>query len=311
MPPAKTPIDPPLPGIVYALLAYLSWGLMPIYWKLVGQVPALEMVAHRVVWSVLVLAFLIHLLERWSAVIAALRDCKRLLLLVATAALISVNWLTFVWAIQQERVLEASLGYFINPLVNVLLGMLFLGERLRPWQLAAVTLATVGVSYFIARLGIVPWLALTLAASFGSYGLLRKVAPVDGLVGLAVETFLLAPIALAYLVYLESAGSAMFWHSGWRTDLLIAQAGWVTALPLLWFANAARRLRYATVGFFQYLAPTCHFLLAVGLYGETLTTAHWVMFSFIWVALAIYTADSARGFRGPPVSAPPDHSSRP
>jgi chloramphenicol-sensitive protein RarD len=299
MPLAQAHTSPAFTGIIYALLAYLTWGLMPIYWKFVDRVPAVQMVAHRVIWSVLVMIVLLHLLKRWSSVAAILRDRKRTLLLLGTAALISVNWLTFVWAVQQGKVLEASLGYFINPLLNVVLGMLFLGERLRPWQILAVGLATAGVGYFIVRLGIVPWVALALASSFGSYGLLRKIAPVDGLVGLAVETFLLAPFALSYLLYVDIVGTAVFLRDGWRLDLLIAQAGWITALPLLWFANAAKRLRYATLGFFQYLAPSCHFLLAVGLYGETLTQPHRVMFGCIWTALAIYTTDSARALRRP------------
>jgi chloramphenicol-sensitive protein RarD len=293
--PATVQPAAPLLGIGYALLAYLAWGLMPVYWKRVAEIPALQMVAHRVVWSVLVLVLLLTLLKRWPAVVETAASRPRLALLSATATLITVNWLTFVWAVQNAYVLEASLGYFINPLFNIVLGMAFLGERLRPGQWVAVLIAGLGVLNLIVQLGTVPWVALTLALSFGLYGLLRKIAPVDGLVGLSVETFLLTPVALAYLLYSDFTGAGAFLRVDWRLDLWVAQAGWVTALPLLWFANAAKRLRYATLGFFQYLAPTCHFLLAVGLYGENLTGAHLVTFSCIWSALVIYSVDTSRG----------------
>lgn len=284
-------------GILYALLAYFTWGLMPVYWKLVSQVPALEMVAHRVVWSALILVILLSLLGRWPVVQTTLGSRQRLSLLFTTAMLISVNWLTFVWAIQHAYILEASLGYFINPLLNIVLGMIFLGERLRPWQTVAVSIAAIGVINLILQLGVVPWIALVLALSFGFYGLLRKIAPVDGLVGLSVETFLIMPFALGYLVCVDLTGKGVFLAVDWGLDVLIAQAGLVTALPLLWFANAAKRLPYSTLGFFQYLAPTCHFLLAVGVYGEAFTWAHTVTFSCIWAALAIYSVDSSVALR--------------
>ena len=278
-------------GICYALLAYLSWGLLPVYWKLVAAVPALQMTAHRIVWSVFVLGLLLLLSRRWPGVVVALRTPRQLLLLSMTAVLVSGNWLLFIWAVQNNFVLEASLGYFINPLLNIVLGMIFLSERLRPRQTAAVLLAAAGVVNLIFQLGAVPWVALVLALSFGLYGLLRKTAPVDGLVGLSVETLLLLPIALGYLVYLDTQNRGVFLHTDWRLDVLIAQSAWATALPLLWFTNAARRLSYSTIGFLQYLAPTCQFILAVAVYDEPLTNAHLVTFGCIWVALSIYTLD--------------------
>ena len=279
-------------GVCYALLAYFSWGLFPIYWKLVAAVPALQMVAHRIVWSVFVLALLLLLSRRWSGVVLSLRTPRQLFLLSVTAALVSGNWLVFIWAVQNGFVLQTSLGYYINPLLNIVLGMVFLGERLRPRQTAAVLLAAIGVGNLIFQLGVIPWIALALALSFGFYGLLRKTAPVDGLVGLSVETLLLLPIALGYLVYLDAQNLGVFLNTDWRLDVLIAQSGWATALPLLWFANAARRLSYSTIGFLQYLAPTCQFILAVAVYDEPLTHAHLITFGCIWAALAVYTLDT-------------------
>lgn len=289
--------NPVLAGVVYALLAYLSWGLMPIYWKLVVAVPALQMVAHRVVWSVLVLVLLLSLFRRWPLLAATLRSWRRCLLLLLTAVLVSGNWLIFIWAVQHDQVLEASLGYFINPLLNVALGMIFLRERLRPWQSVAVLIAALGVSYQTWQLGELPWVSLALAFSFGIYGLLRKVATVDGLVGLSLETLLLLPFAAAYLIYVDNRGEGVFLRAGWQMDVLIVLAGLATALPLLWFANAARRLRYSTLGLFQYLAPSCQFLLAVAVYGEPFSRVHLVSFGCIWLALAIYTIDSSLALR--------------
>ncbi len=287
----------PLAGIGYALLAYSAWGLMPIYWKLVDQVPALQMLAHRVVWSVLVLAVLVGLFRRWSSLRTTLRSRQHVLLLLITATLISFNWLTFIWAVQNNHVVEASLGYFINPLFNVVLGFVFLRERLRPWQIAAVCLASLGVINLMLTIGVVPWIALALALSFGTYGLLRKMAPVEGLVGLSVETVLMFPVALGYLVYVGFDDKGAFLHAGWRLDTLIAAAGLITALPLLWFTNAAKRLDYSTLGIVQYLAPSCQLLLAVFVYGEAFTVVHMVTFGCIWTALAIYTTDTTFALR--------------
>ncbi|MDQ2694983.1 MAG: EamA family transporter RarD [Pseudomonadota bacterium] len=295
----------PLLGAFYALLAYLTWGLMPIYWKAVSEVPPLEMVAHRVVWSVLVLAVLLSVFRRWPEFLATLRDRRRMLLLAGTAVLITGNWLGFIWAVQHDRVMEASLGYYINPLLNVVLGVAVLGERLRPWQTVAVAVAALGVLNMILQLGVVPWIALGLALTFGVYGLLRKTAPVDGLVGLAVETLLLAPLALGFLIHAGWQGTGRFLASGWQTDLLIIQAGLITALPLLWFANAARRLRYSTLGFIQYLAPSVQLWLAVAVYQEPFTLTHLLTFGCIWLALVVYTADASLALRrhrtAPPV----------
>jgi chloramphenicol-sensitive protein RarD len=211
-----------------------------------------------------------------------------------TAVLLSLNWLVFVWAIQTGRVLQSSLGYFMNPLVNVVLGALFLHERLRPAQAVAVAVAAAGVAVLAVVAGEVPWIALALASSFGVYGLLRKTAKADALVGLTVESAIMAVPAVAFLVACAVAGRGAFLGGDLATDLLLVATGPVTAVPLLWFANAARRLRYATLGFFLYVTPTLHFVLAVAAYGESVTPGHWAAFTCIWVALAIYTADAVR-----------------
>ena len=294
LPVMEQPDRTALVGSLYAAAAFLFWGLSPIYFKLVGQVPADQVLAHRAVWSAVLLALLLTVMRRWANVRALFGDRRQLLILGATTLLISVNWFTFIWAIEAARVLEVSLGYYINPLVNVLLGMLFLRERLTLWQGAAVLLAAAGVLNLAIEAQGFPWVSLLLAFTFGIYGLLRKIAPVRPIEGLFVETTLMAPVALAYLVLLDSHGTGVFGRADLATDGLLLLAGLVTTLPLLWFASAARRLRLATVGFFQYIAPSCQILLAVFVYGEAFTTTHMVTFACIWAALAIYTASSLR-----------------
>ena len=275
-------------GGLYALAAFSFWGLIPVYFKAVGHVPADEVLAHRMVGSSVLLAGLIALLRRWPNISVALRDRVQVLTLMATTLLMAVNWFTFIWAVEAGRVLEISLGYYVNPLVSVLLGTLFLRERLTAWQGVAVALACLGVGTLAVEARGFPWVSLVLALTFGVYGLLRKIAPVRPIEGLFIETLMMTPFALAYLVYLEAQGVAVFGHLDRATDGLLLLAGAVTALPLIWFASAARRLRLSTVGFFQYLAPSCHFLLAVFLFGEPFTRTHLVTFVCIWSALAIY-----------------------
>jgi chloramphenicol-sensitive protein RarD len=209
-----------------------------------------------------------------------------------STGIVSLNWLVYIWAVFTERVLETSLGYFINPLVSVLLGVIFLGERLRPWQVVAVALAGVGVLNLAFGAADFPWIALTLAFSFGTYGLIRKTVAVGSVDGLLVETTLLLPFAIAFLAYLAITGGGNFATGGLQISVLLVLAGPATALPLIWFTSAARRLRLSTVGFFQYIAPSCQFLLAVVLFGEPFTTTHLITFACIWLALALFTADS-------------------
>ncbi|MDH3475334.1 MAG: EamA family transporter RarD [Rhodospirillales bacterium] len=286
-------------GAAYALAAFFFWGTVPVYFKAVGHVPALEILTHRIVWSVLLLGAIIALTRRWRAIAAALSERRTLLLLLFTTSVLSLNWLVFIWAINAGRVLETSLGYYINPLVNVVLGVVVLRERVGPWRSLAVVLAAAGVLNLALRAEGFPWVALTLAFTFGTYGLIRKTVKIEAAEGLLVETVLLLPFGLAYLLYLAASGAGAFGTVDWRTDLLLVLSGAVTALPLIWFTAAARRLDYSTLGFFQYIAPSGHFLLAVFVYGEPFTNAHLVTFLCIWSGLAIYTLRSLAASRRP------------
>jgi chloramphenicol-sensitive protein RarD len=277
-------------GLVYALAAYLAWGFLPLYFKALKSVPAPEILAHRVVWSVALLAGFVVLRRRTGAFVDALRPGRRGVL-VATTLLIAANWLIYIWAVNAGRVLEASLGYFINPLVNVVLGVAFLGETLAPRQRVAVALAALGVLSLVVQLGTLPWISLALALSFGLYGLLRKRARIDAVGGLLAETALLAPVALAFLLLRGSAGTGAFGGTAGTTALLVS-AGAVTAIPLVWFALGVQRLRLSTIGLVQYVAPTGQFLLAVALYHEPFRRAHAVAFGCIWASLALYSWDA-------------------
>lgn len=284
-------------GVAYGIAAYGFWGLAPIYFKAVASVPALEVLAHRIVWSVVLLVGFMIIARRGHAARNALRSGQTRLLLTATTLLVATNWFVFIWAVAHNLLLQASLGYFINPLVNILLGVIFLRERLSKWGTVSVVLAAVGVGFQIIQGTGVPYIALILAFSFGFYGLLRKIARVDAVVGLTVETSILFPLAAAYLLVLGFNGDGHFATISRPFDGLLILAGFVTTLPLVWFAKAARRLRLSTIGFIQYLAPSLHFLLAVFVYGETFVWHSAVTFGCIWTALVIYTIDAARKTR--------------
>jgi chloramphenicol-sensitive protein RarD len=279
-------------GILYAAGAYAAWGLLPIYWKLLHDIPALEILAHRIVWALIVAVALLLSRGRWSELLAAMRNTRIMLTFLASALLLFVNWFIYILAVNSGHIVETSLGYFINPLINVLLGVLFLRERLRLGQAVAVAVAVAGVLYLTFEFGALPWIALGLACTFGAYGLLRKTAALGSLEGFTLETLLLFLPALGYLLYREAQGSAAFLHAGAGTSLLLACAGIVTAVPLLLFAAGARRITLVTLGILQYIAPTIQFLLGVLVYGEPLTLGRLLGFCLIWLALAIYTAES-------------------
>ncbi|WP_136525037.1 EamA family transporter RarD [Geomonas ferrireducens] len=285
-------------GVIYGLAAYLCWGFFPVYFKSVKVVPPLEMVSHRIVWSLAFLLLLITWKGAWPGTIAVLKRPKSLVVLTITTILIATNWLVFIYAISIGEVLQSSLGYFINPLVNVLLGFLFLHERLERPQWISLGLATTGVLYLAIQHGAIPWLSLLLALSFGLYGLIRKMLHVEPLVGLTVETLLLMPVALFYLVHLNQKGTGIFLTHGSTLDILIPMSGVVTAIPLLLFAAAGKKLRLATIGFLQYITPTMHFLLAITLFGETFTHTHLISFMFIWAGLVLYSVHAYRTVRG-------------
>jgi chloramphenicol-sensitive protein RarD len=284
-------------GLLLGLTAYLIWGVMPLYFKLLTRVEATEIVAHRILWSLILLGLLVTALRRWSQIRAAAATGKVLITLVVTAMLIAVNWLVYIYAVVSGHVLEGSLGYYLNPLVNVLLGVVLLKERLSRAQISACLLAGAGVAVLAAGAGSGLWISLTLALSFASYGFLRKVAPVDALEGLWVETAILAPVALGWILFLQQRGAGAFGHFGVEIDLLLVLGGAVTATPLLLFTAAAKRLPYSTLGFLQYVAPSLQFLLAVLVFGEPFTRVHAVCFGAIWAALAIFSFEGWRGAR--------------
>lgn len=283
-------------GLIFGVVAYTLWGLFPIYLKSVDEASAMEILAHRILWSVPFGALLIALRKQWGEVAKAFTTPRVLLLLVVSALAISSNWLIYVWSVVNDRVLEASLGYYITPLMYVAAGVFVLGERMRPVQITAVCLATMGVLVLTFGAGVFPWVSLSLAVLFTLYGYLRKTIPVGAMPGLFVETTLLSPIALIYLLWIMNSGAAVFLQSSTMMDTLLVLAGPVTVVPLVLFALSARRLRLSTIGFLQYIGPTLQFFMGI-YYGEAFTWAHGICFGLIWVALALFSFDAARANR--------------
>jgi chloramphenicol-sensitive protein RarD len=277
---------------------------MPLYFVAIRHVPSHEILAQRIVWCGLFLSAVLTLAGRWRDLVRALRSRRVWLMFFATALFLSCNWLIYIHGVTTGQTVETSLGYFINPLLNVALGILFFRERLRPLQAWALALATVGVLDQIVLAGHFPWIALALALSFALYGLLRKMAPADALLGLAIETFVLVLPAGAYLAVFAGRGQLSFGALDWTTDALLVASGVITAVPLLCFGQAARKLRLSTLGFLQYLAPTLQFLLAITVLGEPMDPHRWVSFACIWVALGVYSYDAWRSLRGRRVGAP-------
>jgi chloramphenicol-sensitive protein RarD len=281
-------------GILAGVLAYTLWGLLPGYWKAIQVVPPLEILCHRTIWSLVFVLVVLAVRKQWAWVRRARSSPRTLLISLASACLLGLNWYTYIWAVNSGHVVDSSLGYFITPLVNVLLGVLFLRERLRIWQTVAIGFAAAGVLSLTVGYGAFPWIALTLAFSFGFYGLLRKISPLGSLEGLSLETAALSLPAIAYLIYREGTGVASFGHAGAATTLLLAGTGVVTALPLLLFAYSVRQVTLATLGILQYIAPTFQFFLGVLVYGEPFTPARLLGFVPIWLALVIYSMEGMR-----------------
>lgn len=277
-------------GIIFALTAYLLWGFYPLYFKLLESVPAAQIIGHRIFWSFIVL-LLVVLLRR--EIVRLVKSVNRRILAVYCAAgiLLTINWGTYVWAVNSGHVVESSLGYFINPLVSVLLGTLFLREKLRALQWVPVALAATSVTYLTISLGQLPWISLVLAITFGLYGLIKKVAPLNALHGLTLETAAVFLPALGFLLFLEFHGAGSFVHAGAGITLLLALAGPVTVIPLIFFANGARRIPLSTVGILQYVSPTLQFLIGVLVYREPFDIDHLVGFSIIWLALILFTVE--------------------
>lgn len=278
-------------GAAAIALAFALWGVLPVYWKALLNVGPVEIIAHRVTWSLGFTALLVTYRRSWGEVFGAMRTWRGAVLLATSASLLSANWLGFIWGVQQGWIVEASLGYFMNPLANVALGVIFLGERLRPAQVAAFALVILGVAYLVVVKGAFPWLAIYLAVSFGFYGLMRKTAAVSSLPGLTAETAMLALPAVIYLGVLGWTGGGAVGHADLKTHLLLVGTGLVTATPLLLFARGARRIRLSTAGILQFITPTGMFLLGVLAYGEPLDRARLVAFILIWIALAIYAVE--------------------
>ncbi|MFZ0726138.1 MAG: EamA family transporter RarD [Desulfobacterales bacterium] len=296
-PPDRPPPSESAAGAACAVAAFLIWGLTPIYFKTLRFVPALEILMHRMVWSFLFLLPFVVFTPRRHEFVSVISNGRTLLVLLVTTILVSGNWFVFIWAINSDHILQTSLGYYINPLINVLLGVVFLKERLRPIQLAAVLLAAAGVLYLTIDIGRPPWIALFLAFTFGFYGLIRKVVSVNALVGLTIETLLLSLPAVIYLGILYAHGQGAFLRGDGRTDVLLMCAALATALPLLLFTTGARRIHFSTIGILQYIAPSCTFLLAVFVYREPFLPAQLWTFMLIWAALIIYSIDSVLYFR--------------
>lgn len=278
-------------GMLYAAIAYAMWGLFPIYFKALHTVPPIEILVHRIVWSLLFLTIVLAWRKQWAWIGSVLRQPRVLAGFAASAALLSTNWFIYIWAVNNGRVVDASLGYFINPLVNVLLGFLLLHERLRPGQWAAVALAGAGVAWLTWQGGHPPWIGLGLALSFGFYGLLRKTAALGALEGLSLETLILFPFAMGYLIILTVGHHNAFAAAPPSSQWLLAAAGPITAIPLLLFAAGARRISLSLLGLLQYIGPTLQLLLGVWLYREPFGGARLAGFAMIWAALALYSAE--------------------
>jgi chloramphenicol-sensitive protein RarD len=279
-------------ALIAGFAAFVTWGLVPVYWKLLREIPATQILAHRFIWTIVFLAALLTWQRRWPEVMANATSPRSALFCLSSGIMVSLNWLIFIWAVNIGRVLETSLGYFMTPIVNVLLGALVLRERLTLAQLTSILIASASVVILTIGYGHFPWIAICLCITFGFYGLLRKQSGTAAVTGLFLETTFLAPIAIAYLALLATRGTLMFGASHLTLSALLLSSGVVTALPLVWFGYAARHLRLVTIGFLQYLSPSISFFLGVFLYRETFTVVHSITFSLIWIALALVSGEA-------------------
>ncbi len=286
-------------GILYGIGAYVLWGFFPIYWKFLHDVPALQVIGHRIGWSFILLALYILLTGQWDAFRSAAFNWRTIGIYSIAGVLLTFNWLIYVWGVNEGFIVETSLGYFINPLLSVSLGVLFLRERLRTMQWVPVGLAAIGVGYLTFVYGRLPWIALSLAFTFGFYGFVKKLSPLGSLHGLTLETGIVFPVALIYLAIVGINGSGAFLHDGTFVDVLLIGAGLVTTVPLLMFASAAKQIPLTVVGLLQYIAPTLQFLIGVFVYKEPFDLAHFIGFAIVWVALVIFAVESYLANRVP------------
>jgi chloramphenicol-sensitive protein RarD len=283
-------------GIIYTTVAFSAWGVLPLYWKALGSVSAMEILAHRILWSFAFISIVL-LIQKKFCVLRYLMDAKSRRALLLTSGLIGINWFTYVYAVNSERIVETSLGYYINPILSVILGIVILKERMNLMQVIAFVLACLGVVYLTLDYGKFPWIAVLLACAFALYGLLKKTAGIEAMPGLLIETMFLSPVALAIIVYQTMMGRGTLINLSPRIDLLLILAGVVTTLPLFWFAQGAKRIRLSNVGFLQYIAPTLMLCVGVFLYHEIFTTAHQISFGLVWCGLFLYTLSMVRGSR--------------
>lgn len=284
-------------GILYAIGAYIMWGVFPVYWKLLRHVPALQLLSHRVVWSFVSLILLVLLLCQWKNFYLAIKQPKVLLVYLAASILVTINWFVYIWAVNANFIIEASLGYFISPLVSVLIGVFFLQEKLRVVQWIAVGLAGLAVIYLTFCYNQTLWISLVLALSFGSYGLIKKIAQLSAFYGLTLETAIMSLVALTYLLYVENKGYGILSHVNLTTDILLIGSGLVTTIPLLMFSSAVRRADLSLVGFLQYICPILQFLIGKFIYREEFTSIQFIGFSVIWVALVIFIIEGIMVYR--------------
>lgn len=285
-------------GVIYAAASYVAWGLLPIYWKSLHNVPASQILSHRIVWSLLFVGLILTLRRNWDWLRPAIARPRVLMTFVLSGILLGINWFVYIWGVNAGFIVETSLGYFINPLVNVLLGYIFLKERLRPAQWLALSVALGGVLYLTFSYGAFPWIALTLAFTFGTYGLLRKTAALNSAEGLFLETAVLFLPAFGFLLLQERSGVGAFAHAGLTTTLLLMGAGVVTSVPLILFASGARQITMTTLGLLQYIAPTLQFLIGVLIYNEEFGMSRVIGFGLIWMALILYSSESILRRRG-------------
>ena len=286
-------------GIWYGIAAYAMWGFFPIYWKLLHDVPALQLLGHRIAWSFLLLLAFIFITRQWKDFRSVAFERKTLGIYTIAGVLLSINWLIYVWGVNAGFIVETSLGYFINPLLSVLFGVIFLREKLRPMQWLPVVIAAIGVTYLTITYGRLPWIALSLAVSFGLYGLVKKLSPLGSVFGLTLETGIVFPIAIVYLIVMQSTGSGEFLHDGITVDLLLIGAGVVTTIPLLMFASAAKEIPLNMIGVLQYFAPTIQFLIGVFIYKEPFDTTRFIGFGIVWIALIIFWIENIIAHRTP------------
>jgi len=290
-------------GIWYAIGAYIWWGFFPIYWKMLKHVPALQLIGHRIIWSFAALIVAILIIRQWKEFRKSVFTYKVFRLYLLAAVLIAINWFMYVWAVNAGHIVETSLGYYINPLLSVFMGVIFFREHLNLWQWIPIGMAAAGVLYLTISMGSLPWIAIILAFSFASYGLVKKVAPLSSLYGLTLETFILLVPATLFLLYSEQSGSGAFTHYGSLSDLMIIGAGVITTIPLLLFASAAKRIPLSLIGILQYISPTIQFLIGVLFYKEQFSLEQFIGYSFVWIALIIFGFNSFSSYRAKSIAA--------